>query len=197
MNFRLTVRGVVFSALFAAMLVVFGFVNIHLGFTPVPITLATLAIMLAGAFLGAGYGFFSVLVVIVLAVLGLPFIGGSGGLGVIVGPSAGFVWSWPLSALLIGWLTAKIEGRGWRAYLWTFLVIEAFGSLFMYLFGVPWLAHMLNVSLIKAMWLGCIPYLPGDLVKAIVATLIVVPVRAIYPAARLVGDGQAKVVQLD
>ena len=197
MKFQLTIRGIVFSALFAALLVVFGFVNINLGFTPVPITLATLAIMFAGAFLGAGYGFFSVLVVIVLATLGLPFIGGSGGLSVIIGPSAGFVWSWPFSALLIGWLTAKIKGHGLRAHLLTFLVIELFGSLIMYVTGVPWLAHVLKISVAKAMLLGCYPYLPGDVVKAVVATLVVVPIRSIYPASRLVGHQAVKVVTLD
>ena len=197
MSFHLTVRGIVFSALFAALLVVFGFVNINLGFTPVPITLATLAIMLAGAFLGAWYGFLSVLLVIVLATIGLPFIGGAGGLTVIMGPSAGFVWVWPFSALLIGFFVDKIKGRGVRAYVLTFLVIEVFGSLIMYIAGVPWLAHVVNLSFTKAMWMGCYPYLPGDAMKAIIATLIVVPIRQMYPSARLVGNPHGKVVELD
>jgi biotin transport system substrate-specific component len=197
MKFQLTVRGIVFSALFAALLVVFGFLNINLGFTPVPITLATLAIMLAGAFLGAGYGFFSVFLVIVLATLGLPFIGGTGGLAVILGPSAGFVWSWPFAALLIGYFMSKIKSQGIRSYVLSFLVIEVFGSLIMYFVGVPWLAHVLKISFSKAMVLGCYPYLPGDVIKSIVATLIVVPIRKIYPSSSLIGTAHTKVVTLD
>ncbi len=197
MKFSITVRGLVFSALFAALLVVFGFVTINLGFTPVPITLATFAIMLAGAFLGPWYGFFSVLLVILLAVIGLPFIGGSGGIAIIVGPTAGFVWSWPFSALFIGLFIDKIKGHGVGSYIWAFVIMEVFGSLIMYLPGVPWLQHVVQVPFSKAMIMGCYPYLPGDAIKAIVATLIVVPIKAIYPTARLIGKSQRNVVELE
>ncbi len=197
MKFKITVRGLVFSALFAALLVVFGFVTINLGFTPVPITLATFAIMLAGAFLGPWYGFFSVLLVILLSVLGLPLIGGSGGIAIIVGPSAGFVWSWPFAALFIGFFIDKIKGHGLRTYILTFIIMEVFGSLIMYLPGVPWLQHVLQISFIKAMIMGCYPYLPGDAIKALVATLIVVPIKSVYPTSRLVGKGQRQVVELE
>ena len=53
MKRSLTLRGVAFSALFAALVVVFGYISIPLGFTPVPVTLQTLAVMLAGGLLGA------------------------------------------------------------------------------------------------------------------------------------------------
>lgn len=197
MKFQLTIRGLVFTALFSALMVVFGFINIHLGFTPVPITLQTFAIMLTGAFLGPWYGFFSVLLVMVLAILGLPFVGGTSGLSVLVGPSAGYAWTWPFAALFIGWASAYIKGKRVGAWVLMFLVMEVFGSLIMYLTGVPWLAHAYHItSMTKALVLGCYPYLPGDVLKALVATAIVMPVREFYPTARLVGKQQTQVVDL-
>jgi biotin transport system substrate-specific component len=191
-----SIRGVIMSALFAAMLVIFSFISIHLGFTPVPITLQTLAVMLAGAFLGAGYGFFSILLVVVLTASGLPLLHGSGGLSVILGPTGGYIWMWPISALLIGWSLSRVRGSGVRAYILTFLAAEAFGSLLVYVTGVPWLAHVNHISLSKALVAGCYPYLPGDAVKAVVTALIAVPVRQAFPVERLVGTGSSQVAKL-
>ncbi len=197
MKFQLTIRGIVFSALFAALIVVFGFVNINLGFTPVPITLATMAVMLAGALLGAAYGFFSVFLVIALSALGLPLLAGTGGLAVILGPNGGYLWSWPFSALFIGLFLFRIKGNSARSYILTFITLEVFGSFIMYITGVPWLAHVLKTSLAKALILGCYPYLPGDALKAIITTVIVVPIRQMYPISRLLGNHSTHVIKLD
>ncbi|SFU72348.1 biotin transporter BioY [Alicyclobacillus macrosporangiidus] len=192
-----TVRGVVFSALFAALLAVFSYTRIDLGFTPVPITLQTLAVMMAGAFLGPGYGFLSILLVVVLTALGLPLMGGNGGLPVILGATGGYIVSWPFSALLIGWFLQKVRAQGLMRYVWTFIVVEAFGSLFVYLIGVPWLAVVGKMTLAKALVGGCFPFLLGDAIKAGITTLVAVPLGKQYPPARLTGRGGSRVVPLD
>ena len=184
-----TVRGIVFSALFAALVSALSWVKIQPGFSPVPITLESLVVMLAGAFLGATYGFFSMSLVVLLLALGLPLLAGSGGLALLLGPTGGYVWMYPIDALLIGWFVTRIRGNGLLAGVKIFLVVEVFGSLLCYVTGVPWLAHFLHIPLQKAMWLGFYPYLPGDLIKALVTTLIVLPIRRVYPATRLVGRG--------
>ncbi|WP_290587726.1 biotin transporter BioY [Alicyclobacillus sp.] len=193
----MTVRGVVFSALFAALLAVFSNVRIDLPFTPVPITLQTLAVMMAGAFLGPWYGFFSVLLVVVLTAIGLPLMGGHGGIDVILGATGGYIVSWPFSALLIGWFTQRIRARGLARYVLALVVIEVFGSFFVYLIGVPWLAVAAKMSLGKALIGGCVPFLLGDLLKAVVTTLVAVPLWAVYPPARLTGRGGSPVVRLE
>lgn len=192
----MTLRGVVFSALFAALLCVFSFVRIDIG-TPVPITLENMAVMMAGAFLGAWYGFFSMLLVVVLTAIGLPLLAGGGGLGVVLGYTGGFIITWPICALLTGWLVTRVKGNGPRQFLLIAIIIEVFGSLFNYVGGVPWLAVTAHMSLTKAMVAGCYPYLLGDLLKAIVTTAIVIPVRFVYPVSRLVGRGGARVVSLE
>ncbi len=77
---KLSLRGIVFSALMAAILVLFGYISIPIGFSPVPITLQTLAVMLAGGLLGPLYGFLSIALVVILTALGFPLLHGTGGL---------------------------------------------------------------------------------------------------------------------
>lgn len=191
----LTIRGVVFSALFAALIVILSLFQIHLGFSPVPITLGNLGVMLAGALLGARYGFFSTFLVVALTAVGLPLLDGAGGLGVILGPSGGYVWMWPIDALLTGWFVAHAR-TGWLGWVQTFLAIEVFGSLLCYVTGVPWLAHVAHLSFAKAMLLGCYPYLPGDALKAAVATAIVITLRRVYPTNRLTASGRSTLVKI-
>ncbi|MBE1440750.1 biotin transporter BioY [Paenibacillus sp. OAS669] len=183
----ITTRGMAFSALFGALLVVSSYLNIHLGFTPIPISLENLVVMLTGAILGPLYGFISVAMVVVLTALGIPLLHGSGGFALLLGPTGGFIWAYPFAALLIGWLVKRVKGRGPLTFVMTFLILELCGSLFLYVLGVPWLAHKAGVSLQKAMIMGCYPYLPGDAVKAALAAVILVPIRQVFPASRIVG----------
>jgi len=183
------VRGIVFSALFSALLVVLSFVHIQLPFSPVPITLQNLAIMLAGTILGAVYGFYSVLTVVVLVALGLPLLHGQGGLPLLLGPTGGFIWMYPLSALVIGFLAGRVRGSGPAAYGLTFLAAWI-GNLLLYVTGVPWLAHSLDVSIPRALALGCYPYLPGDTAKAVLAAIIAVPVKQLFPMRAVLSGGR-------
>jgi biotin transport system substrate-specific component len=186
---KLTLRGVVFSALFSALLVIFGSISIPLGFTPVPITLQTLAVMLAGGLLGPLYGFFSMALVIVLTAIGFPLLHGTGGVQVLLGPTGGYVIMWPFCALLIGLLLRRIRIKGVVGYIAAFVVIEVFGALLDYVTGVPWLMHATNISFAKAMAGGCYPYLLGDAIKSAVAVIIIAPVRQVFSPERLTGQG--------
>jgi biotin transport system substrate-specific component len=193
---RFSIRGITFSALFGALLVVSSYFNIHFGFTPVPISLENFAIMIAGAFLGASYGFFSIAMVVALTAIGLPLLHGAGGLPLLLGPTGGYIWMYPLSALLIGWCVSRVKDSGIGAFALTFAAMAVFGSLLLYVTGVPWLAHKLNKPLDVALTLGCYPYLPGDMIKAFVAALAVNRIRAYVPVGKLIRGGDA-VVRFD
>ncbi|MCY0876235.1 MAG: biotin transporter BioY [Firmicutes bacterium] len=197
MKFRPTLRGIVFSALFAALLSVLSLFNISLGFSPVPISLENFVVMLVGAMLGPVYGFFSMFLVVLLTALGLPLLQGSGGMAVLLGPSGGFVWMYPIAALLIGLLVGRLKRSGVTAFILYFLAFEVCGSLLLYVTGVPWLAHVAHFTFTKAMLLGCYPYLPGDAIKAIASAAIILPVRRFYPVSRLIGPSTSRVVRID
>jgi biotin transport system substrate-specific component len=192
----LSVRGVTYSALFAALFVVLSYITVPVGLSPVPITLQNFAIMLAGGLLGARYGFFAIATVVVLTLFGLPLLHGAGGLSLILGPTGGFIWMFPFSALLIGAVSSQIKSRGVLSFVLMFVTMAVFGSGLLYVTGVPWLAHVAHVSLSKALVLGCYPYLIGDVIKAVVASLVVAAVRNLNLAPSLSGK-RDNVVTLD
>jgi biotin transport system substrate-specific component len=146
--------------------------------------------------LGARYGFLSIGTVIGLAALGLPLIHGVGGVTLILGSSGGFVWAYPFSALLIGYFISKIKGNGWGSFALMFLVLEVFGSLLLYVTGVPWLSHAADLTFQKALALGCYPFLPGDAAKALVAAFVIRQLRVYYPTGVLTSSSN-NVIRLD
>lgn len=168
----LSIRRIVYVAMFAAMFVVMSAVTLPLGFTPVPITLQNLAVMLAGAFLGARGGFLSIGLVIALTALGLPLLHGQGGLSYILGGTGGFLIAFPLCAAAVGWCTEKLLHAGIHRKnrvlmtVLVFLIFVGCGSLLSYLIGVPWLAAVYDMPLSRAIAAGFLPFIAGDLVKA-------------------------------
>jgi biotin transport system substrate-specific component len=107
-------RDLAYIALFAAIVAALGLLPpVPVPGIPVPITAQTLGVMLAGSVLGARRGGLALLVFLAVVAVGLPVLsGGRGGLGVFVGPSAGFLYSWPLAAFVIGAATTS-PGHWW------------------------------------------------------------------------------------
>lgn len=177
-NHRSTARDLAQIAVFAALIAALGLPgSVTIGSTGVPITLQTLGIMLAGGILGARKGFLSVLVFLVLTSAGLPLLaGGRGGLGVWAGPSAGYLVGWLIGVVVVGLLTAKLLPR---YPIWQGILVNLVGgALVIYLFGITWLALRTNWS---AALTGAIPFLPGDILKAVVAALVIKQVHRAYP----------------
>lgn len=103
----------IFAALFASLTAAVSFFKIPLPFTPVPITLQTLMVLLSGAMLGSSYGALAMIIYLLLGAIGLPvFSGGSSGLGALLGPTGGYLLSYPIAAFVIGQMikTKKITG---------------------------------------------------------------------------------------
>lgn len=171
----------VFTALFAALFIAFSYVSIPLGFTSVPITLQTLAVMLAGGLLGARLGFSSIALVVLLAAAGLPLLHGRGGLATVFGPTGGFIWMFPFQALFIGMTADRLFRKGRRTTSRTYAIlivsIVLFGIALSYVGGVPWYAHKAHVSLHAALVGACYPFLPGDFVKGAAAAVIIAALR--------------------
>lgn len=190
MKFQPTTRGIVFSACFSALFVLSSYLNLQFGFSPIPISLENLVVMLAGAILGPVYGFISIALVIGLTALGLPIINGHGGLALLLGPTGGFIWMYPFAALLIGLVAQQIKASRTVSLVLMFISMEVFGSLLLYVSGVPWLAHVAGLSYQKALALGFYPFLPGDAIKAVIAASIAITVREVFPLQRIVGTSR-------
>ena len=172
-------RDLAYIALFAAIIAVLGTLP-AIAVGPVPITAQTLGVMLAGSVLGARRGFLAVLLFLVLVAVGLPLLsGGRGGLAPFAWASAGYLFSWPVAAFAIGWLTE----RSWHRYnvLRGTLVNVLGGIVVIYAVGVPVLKAVTGLAWDDALWTGAAVFIPGDVVKAVIAAAIADQVRRSYP----------------
>jgi biotin transport system substrate-specific component len=174
----LRIQDIVYIALFAALTAVLGLIpRIDPGLVPVPITAQSLGPMLAGSILGARRGGLSQALFVLLVAMGLPLMsGGRGGLGLFVGPSAGFILGFPLAAAAIGLLTEKFWGR--LTFLRAFAANLLGGILVLYAIGVPVLMIVTGSTTAA---LGAAAFLPGDVLKAVLAALIAIFVKRGYP----------------
>jgi biotin transport system substrate-specific component len=173
-------RDLAYIALFAAITAVLGLVPpIPVPAVPVPITAQTLGVMLAGAVLGARRGGLALLVFLVVVAVGVPVLsGGRGGLSVFAGPSAGFLYSWPIAAFVTGLLTQVF----WRRFnlAWALVATLVGGIVVVYAIGIPFISIFSDTPLSTA-FTGSMAFVPGDLVKAVVASVIAVAVKRAYP----------------
>ncbi|WP_291054606.1 biotin transporter BioY [Herbiconiux sp.] len=184
-------------AVFAAFIAVLGLPGGFAVFGSVPITAQTLGVMLAGAILGAWRGAIALVVFLALVALGLPLLaGGHGGAGVFVGPTAGYLVGWIAGAFVVG----AIVHAGRRRLTWarTILGVLVGGILVIYAFGLPVQALVTRIPLPETA-LQSLVFVPGDLVKAVIAVVITMTLQRAYPRAfrtdRFVGAGGASAVQ--
>ncbi len=187
-----TTQNTVLVAVFAALIAALGLVPpITIGIVPVPITLQTLGVMLAGALLGPVRGMLSVVVLEVLVLAGLPLLaGGRGGFGVFLGPTGGYLIGWIPAALVIGFLVqhwALRQTRPGTRFAAALLSVVVGGIGVIYALGVPWTAVVTGLPLSTSL-LGSLVFIPGDLLKAVVATAVALNVHRSY--RRLLGGVQ-------
>lgn len=171
LNVSKQLQMMVYSSLMAALIAVGAFIAVPVG--PVPIVLQNLFVMLAGLLLGTRWGLASVGVYIVAGICGLPvFSGGGAGIGHLFGPTGGYLIGYLPAVFLIGFISDKTK----------LMLVQLAGLIaaaaIVYLFGVSWLKIATGMSFGKAMAVGMIPFLVGDVIK-IVASLFIA--KAIQP----------------
>ena len=162
-----TVAGIFGVAAFAVMTALGAHVRIPLPWTPVPITLQTFFVHLAGATLGPTLGPMSQAVYLLAGAAGFPVFagGGSGFIHLLRGVTTGYLIGFVVATTLVGRLVRLRANPG---FLWI-LGSMAAGSLMVYACGVSWLAYSLRLSLPAAIAQGMLPFLMGDTVKTCAA----------------------------
>lgn len=157
----------VYASLFASMTAVGAYMTIPIW--PVPITLQVLFVFLAGAFLGARWGMASMLVYLLLGVSGLPvFAGGAAGLGVLFGPTGGYLIGFVAAATIIGYLVEHFQKSSFPYVVAYFLM----GMAVIYLLGYIQLMYVASLDPKEAFLLGVAPFVVLDAIKAIAGAIL-------------------------
>jgi len=148
----------------------------------IPITFQTLAVMLTGLMLGPARGFAAVGLYTLLGLAGLPiFSQGRSGLGILAGPSAGYIIAFPIAAALVGWLATVVIRRTTRARaLWFFLAATVTSVLVVHSLGIAGIVINTKTGLGQAFMADLVFY-PGDVIKNILAAGIAVALHRAFP----------------
>lgn len=171
-------------AVFAALLAAFAIMPpVPVGPAGVPITLQTFAIALCGLVLGPWRGGAAVLLYVILGLLGLPiFSGMSGGIGVLAGPSAGYITSFTLYALATGFVARWAIRRFRGTKLWVALFLGALGSSLLLNHPLGILGMSINADLpLGVAAVADLMYWPGDIIKNILAVSVALLIHRAFP----------------
>ena len=155
------------SALFTALSIVLSQYSIPIG--PVPVNFVHTAIFTAAGLLGAKYGTLSQMIFVGMGTIGLPvFSGFSGGFGWLLGPTGGFIVSYIFCALAAGLLIDRY-GRSVKVLVPALCA----GWVITYAMGISWFIFVTGIGFSAALPLAMLPFLPGDVVKTVLAVILI------------------------
>jgi len=133
---------------------------------PVPMTMQTFAVLLIGAAYGPRLGLATIALYLAEGAAGLPVFAAGGGLAYFTGPTAGYLIGFAVAAVAVG----ALARRGWDKTIPHAFAAMALGTLLIYIPGVLWLGGLIGTD--KAIAVGALPFLAGDLVKALLGALL-------------------------
>ena len=175
---KLTTQDLVLCAFCAAVTCILAPLSVPLA-GEVPISLATFAVLLSGILLGAKLGGLSQLIYVLLGSVGVPvFAGWTGGIGITLGVTGGYIIGYIPMAFVAGLLYHKF-GRnepGARKYIVMFISM-ALATAVLYIIGTAWFMVQTQMTLAASLAACVIPFLPGDLIKIIAVMLVAPPIE--------------------
>ena len=174
---KLTTYQLTLTAVMAAVICVLGPISMAIPISPVPISLASMAVYLAVTVLGMKLGTLSCLIYLLLGLVGVPvFSGGSAGAAKLFGPTGGYLVGYLFLALIAGAFVGRYTENKWKSIAFAALGM-VLGTMVLYALGTAWLAYSAGMDFQAALWAGVIPFIPGDLVKMVIAVLLGSAVR--------------------
>lgn len=171
-----TAQNIARAALFAALVGALAYVSFPYPLSPAPVTLQVLGVFLAGIFLGPFWGGAALVLYLLAGAVGAPvFAGGSAGLGTLLGPTGGYLFSYPLAAVGVG--AVVHAGLRLRPLSETSAVRMVAGmavaTVIIYGIGVPFMWWNLDMTLRTAVVTGAVVFLPAEAAKMAAAIGIV------------------------
>lgn len=133
---------------------------------PVPMTMQSLVVLLIGMSFGARLAGVTLLTYLAQGALGLPVFASGGGIAYLMGPTAGYLYGFAAAAVVTGWLA----DRGWTTGFLRAFAAAVAGGVAIHALGAGWLTQFVGFD--RAMALGVMPFVTGDLVKCALAALL-------------------------
>lgn len=164
---KLSTKEIIVCGLFASITTVLSQISIPLPFTTIPLTMQVFAIVLSGLLLGPRLGLISQIIYVLLGTIGIPvFAQMSGGFGIIAGPTGGFILSFPLLALIVGYFSKKYKGK---LMVFVGMII---GLIVNYLVGTIQFCLITKMSFMAGLMACVVPFVAVDILKLILAYII-------------------------
>lgn len=176
---KMSTNDLVLCALCAAITCILAPLSVPLA-GEVPVSLATFAVLLSGILLGAKFGALSQLIYVLLGSVGVPvFAGWTGGIGITLGMTGGYIIGYIPMAFVAGLIYYRF-GRnesGARKYAVMFAAMFL-ATAVLYILGTAWFMVQSKMTLAASLAACVIPFLPGDLIKIIAVMLVAPPIEA-------------------
>lgn len=164
---KLKTKELVICSMFAAITAILAQIAIPLPFTTVPLTMQVFAVTITGVILGAKKGFITQLIYILLGIIGVPvFAQMSGGIGVLLGYTGGFIVSFPLMVLVIGYVSDKYNS------IFSIILSMILALFITYTLGTFWYSVVAGVKFKEGLIVCVLPFVISDLIKVFLATII-------------------------
>jgi biotin transport system substrate-specific component len=167
---RIAWKTIIAAVMATALVAICAHIAVPLGFTPIPVTMQTFAVLLLGLLFSPGAAFACLALYLVEGALGLPVFSphGPGGIAQLLGPTGGYLLSYPLAA----GLASLIYRRGQRRFV-AALAAAGLASVLILAAGATWLGLLGHMRFSVVFAQSIAPFLPGDAVKVLAATACV------------------------
>ena len=171
-------RNLVLCAMCAAITCILAPLSIPLA-GGVPVSLATFAVMLSGVLLGGPLGALSQLIYVLLAAVGLPVLAGwTGGLGIVLGMTGGYIIGYIPCAWLTGLIYKKYGETAKKPVKILFMILGmTAGNIVLYVIGTAWFMFITEMTLEASLAACVIPFIPGNIIKMAAVIIICLPVE--------------------
>ncbi|QSX04953.1 biotin transporter BioY [Sedimentibacter sp. zth1] len=172
---KLSTKKIVICSFFAALTAVLAQISIPLPFTPVPINMGPMSVLMCGIILGKNYGALSQIVYVLLGLIGIPvFSGFTGGVGKILGPTGGYIIGYIFTAYVVGLIATKKTNK--KLF---YPLAMTIGIIVCYILGTAWFMYTTKNPLIASLTMCVFPFLIGDALKIFVGTILCLKIKKI------------------
>lgn len=169
---KLKIKDMILIGLFASLTTVGAFIRIPIG--PAPISLQFIVTIFSAFLLGAKLGALSQVLYVILGLAGIPIFTNGGGISYVMNPSFGYLLGFIFATYIIGRIVENLKTISFIKLLFASFI----GLLVVYFIGVPYLYFILkniinkNIGFMDALNSGLIVFLPGDIMKCMIASMV-------------------------